>query len=633
MNAPKVGQIEDGYRFKGGDPADTNNWDEVIEDGYKFTGKNESELGNVDAWVPAQTKKPKERFLEESPEDLAWKDRAIVKNFSNNSKDAAAYLQDKYKDHDVTVNEAGDLYMRKKGQTDWKAVDPNTGFFSKDILKDATDIGYDTLAGLGTSAATAAGGIAGAGAGGVGALPTAAFFGGAASGGLETLRQSLGKALGIKQDFDAGNIGMSAAFGAASPFVFGTGASSKQLLEKALANNLDDAGVLALAKSQKGGVGRLYDGVYDWGSRTAAPKVMSLVSGRTQEEIKSLGNRLKDLVGLEKNGIREPVKGYQENVKNAFGKYINLKGRQLESEVGKISGEVDTLPLHTYFQNVIDKLESLKAGASDPTIDAQIEAAKKTYAKYVQGLPEKISTQRAFKLGKDLGDFADLASTGGLGMRSGLEAADNSEKITMEAARFGKEYLNDALDLMSEGKTKNIRNQLAEIHELKNEVAPIFKSPKDAFAKLRGLDKEGKRYVREAIKKVDSQLGTNVSKDAELLQLMSTYSQPATDILSSGGTTSTTRSIPLAAIGSGVGYFAGEKLSDEAGVSGLVGRAIGAGLGGLLGSKAGSPAAIRMYIEKGQALEKAANALRNSAPVRAAPASAWNYIRNKQVWK
>lgn len=29
LNGPRIGSVEDGYRFKGGDPADRTNWEQV----------------------------------------------------------------------------------------------------------------------------------------------------------------------------------------------------------------------------------------------------------------------------------------------------------------------------------------------------------------------------------------------------------------------------------------------------------------------------------------------------------------------------------------------------------------------------------------------------------------------------
>ena len=46
--APKIGMIEDGNRFKGGNPADPNNWSkfEMIEDGHRFKGGNPADPNN-----------------------------------------------------------------------------------------------------------------------------------------------------------------------------------------------------------------------------------------------------------------------------------------------------------------------------------------------------------------------------------------------------------------------------------------------------------------------------------------------------------------------------------------------------------------------------------------------------------
>lgn len=632
MNAPKVGQIEDGYRFKGGDPADTNNWDEVIEDGYKFTGKNESELGNVDAWVPVQTKKPKERFLEESPEDLAWKDRAIVKNFSNNSKDAAAYLQDKYKDHDVTVNETGDLYMRKKGQTDWKAVDPNTGFFSKDILKDATDIGYDTLAGLGTSAATAAGGIAGAGAGGIGALPTAAAFGGAASGGLETLRQSLGKALGIKQDFDVGNIGMSAGFGAVSPFVFGTGATSKQLLQKGFADNLDSAALVKLAKDQRGGLGR----IYDWGTRKVAPKLAQAASGIDSETIKTFAKNLDEIKALEQTGIKDLATESQDEIVSRIGQAKFQKGQRIGQAIDEAGEKVNISGVKGAFTSLKDKLKGYENEINNPLLQEKLKEVLATYddlfsvaGKKGQEISDTISAKSAFKLQQDLADLAELSKMRG-GMLSRLSGKPNvAQKELSEASRSAYNLMNKELDRVTDGLSGTYKAEYKRYSDIQRALAPYFSTPEKTYSTLKGIGSKNKRILRETLRDVDNELGTDILGKAKFLDAFNTFSDASLDPVSMGGVTSTSKTIPMALLGGGAGYYLGDKAAEDMGVSGLAARAIGGALGGFAGSKMGSPAAIRMMIEKGLNAEKAGNALKNLRPVQAAPASAWNYMRGK----
>jgi hypothetical protein len=80
MKSPAVGQIFDGYRFKGGDPSDEESWEEFsspikgdILDGYQFKGGDPNEEKSWEAY-----KEPKEKgFIDRAKEKYeAWRERS-----------------------------------------------------------------------------------------------------------------------------------------------------------------------------------------------------------------------------------------------------------------------------------------------------------------------------------------------------------------------------------------------------------------------------------------------------------------------------------------------------------------------------------------------------------------------------
>jgi hypothetical protein len=185
--------------------------------------------------------------IEEMHPDITSMDRILVKNFSNDPQAAAAYLAQKHPGLEVKAQPDGKIIARKPGEKDYRVLDPDTGFFSKDFLHDVGDVLYDVPAGLVQSAATGAGGLAGN-------LPGAALAGGASAAGLETLRQAVGNKLGINDGVKGGDVLLSGGVGAVAPVLFGSGVGGKEAL-KALGRGATDVlteGELATLKGQEG---------------------------------------------------------------------------------------------------------------------------------------------------------------------------------------------------------------------------------------------------------------------------------------------------------------------------------------------------------------------------------------------
>jgi len=171
-----------------------------------------------------------ESVIEEMHPAFTTLDRLIVKNLSNNDEASINYLQKQHPDLQFKKNYDDRIIARRRdgSEKDWKPLDPDTGFFSTDFLQDVGDVGYDIVEGIGTAAGTAAGGILGSGVPVAGTLGGAAAGGAAAGGIISSLREGLGQSMGLDQDVSLANIGKSAGVGAASPLLFGTGATATQ---------------------------------------------------------------------------------------------------------------------------------------------------------------------------------------------------------------------------------------------------------------------------------------------------------------------------------------------------------------------------------------------------------------------
>ena len=145
--------------------------------------------------------------------DIPLTQRMAVKALSTNPEQATNYLKSKNPSMDFIVKE-GEIYGKKIGDKgSYKALDP-----SSLELADIADLAYDIPAGLAQGYASAVGAIPGILAFNPPlAVGGAMAAGGAASAGTESLRQLLGKAIGVNKEFDSTQIAEAGGLGAILP--------------------------------------------------------------------------------------------------------------------------------------------------------------------------------------------------------------------------------------------------------------------------------------------------------------------------------------------------------------------------------------------------------------------------------
>lgn len=155
--------------------------------------------------------------------DISAVDRGLAKTFASNPEEQLKFIKKNYPDLDVVLNE-GEVFAKKKGASEpYKAMDPEFSPLSapmstlKDIPQDIAESLYDIAGGAAQGLATGAGALAGAPAGPVGMAAGGAAASAGSGAGIEGLRQMLGRALGVNEEYDPGQIGMAGAIGAIAP--------------------------------------------------------------------------------------------------------------------------------------------------------------------------------------------------------------------------------------------------------------------------------------------------------------------------------------------------------------------------------------------------------------------------------
>lgn len=515
--------------------------------------------------------------------DISLKDRLIAKNFSQSQEKQLEFLKAQYPNLQFDVSTNGQIRAKSPGSKEWNVLDPDTGIISTDSLRDLGDIGFDLFSGVtegGASALGAAGGAAiSAPLGGVGAIPGAMAASGATAAGNEAIRQKLGQWLGIPQQVDMTDVAVTGGVGAISPLLFGAGKAT------GLANVAGKAAKKGLSK-----INPLY-------------KIGSAVSGTSEDALRTYANpEFRQVVDeLEQKGITEYTGKALDKINDYASETKDKAVKDYVTDINNANRLADTGAAKKSFADSTQELaEQDFISQAD---ESKIDAINKAYNRYFSNrggtqIPNQVTPDSAFKLQKDLKKLADF------------DGDLTPENIHMKAtARDAYMNMRKAIDEASEGLTIDSRDRLKDVYRFEDEILPKFQgknrleSIQKTYNELSGLNRNNRRAFAEELGRMSKDSPLDLTNEAKILSTYKELGSPSMLPVSSGGKTSTTRSVPLAGLGGYVGGSLGYNVrpTGDPTLDRAIGGATGAGLATLLGS----PAAMKAYI---RAMQKAGRA-------------------------
>lgn len=585
-------------------------------------------------------------------------ERLLLKNFANSPDAMVKYLQKKHPDMDIKIYD-GQVIGKLPDESEYRALDPNPnvisepGKFLKDLPLDTADLGTDVAQGVGSGIASAAGGIAGGLAtGGMGAIPAAMATGGATNASLEALKQKLGQYFGIPQEVSGRDVMLAGAAGAASPLLFGTGASAANLAKGAAQKGLTSAELGTVTSAQRGMVPR----ALDYTKNKVLPGIGEYTSGVPSEIIKERAKSPAALQNLQENGLTDYVEGVHDNLRQGIASAKNKIGQELEQSIDEAGKTVDLSKTKAIIDNHIKNLENselkdnpliqkhlaeLKSARNDLFTEIKPQVTEEPVFSSIlnsSGKPTQIGTRpvvtqtktemssnasakKAFELQELLKDQAELSKLGqGTQSRFG-QGATAGDKAWAEASRKAYNEVNNELESATEGMSSQLKSQYREYAQLQRDLQSRFKNPEMTKKTLENIYGSDKQMLRERLQKVAelTEGKVNPLEDAKPLAVYKYFNEPKKVPLSAGGTTSTSRSLALGGIGAAIGH--------------KVGGSYGAPFGFAAGNYIGSPSAIQHYINIGKGVGNYVQPAINSLPNVAYPAmplSAWEMMQNQQ---
>lgn len=515
---------------------------------------------------------PTEHFLEESPDALKWKDRAIAKNLANSPESQAAYIKQQYPDQQVTLND-GRVYMRRDNKEPWQALDPDTGFFSKDIIQDVGDMAFDIPAAVAQTAATtsagAAGGVATLPSGGWGAVPAAMAASGVTGGGLEAFRQKLGQKLGIPQEVDTNQVLTTGAISAVAPAIMGAGNITKAPLMK----NMSADAMETLIKAQRGYVGRGVDAV--------APMLSSVPRDAINAYSKH-GQAAIDAI-TDNGGMIN----YLDDVSNkATSAIVGNKrdiGKQMSAAYQNGVTDVPLTSVKDSFLDAMAKLEKTKStnpGAWTPALEERLATVKAGYQRTIPQV-NTLDANSAFDLQQTLKKLNNNFE---------LKADPNNIDF-LSAVNGAYSQLNNGLDTATAGVSSKLKGQYKDAIGLEDLSGSSFDDGQKLYNTLSNMDKGAKLQFKEQVVPRVKDLGVDLMNPYENVQSFKYFADPKL-LPISNGSTSTTYTNTLGRLGGNVGGAAAGVISPSATSVGM-----GQAIGDFAGSIAASPKVTKFAID------------------------------------
>lgn len=477
--------------------------------------------------------------------------RAIIKNFSRNPESSLEYLTKKHPEYQFKLGDKGEILAKSKEDLVFSRLDPK-GFDVRDI----SDIGYDVLSGIGETAAMGLAGIGGTLSTGLGGLPAAMAASGATAAGSETLRQGIGKLIGVNKDISPQEIAMTGALGTASPAI--------------------------MRGIQKGVV-----------------PVIKGLSKIPSEAIDAYLKRKPALEKLFKKRLPEIGMDLSEQITETARETKNKLGQDVIEALNKGGRKIEIDELYDLINREIVNLsrDKEKKALGRVAIDQMDELLK--LKRSVLGGRVNVSPTDAFKIQQNLKDYATFAQNPMASFSSIRPTKSVAQKNTAAIARAAYEKMNDIMNDATSGASKQAKNSYAQYMKITKNPAKIFQDPEKTIKALSTQGDPSRAYLKESIEMLDELTPkANLKEMGEDVLAYSYFKKPAkVQSFKSGGIMGMlTSSIPVA-IGGAAGYGAGSILGEQTGPFSSIAPYIGAGLGAGVGASTFSPMMVKLMLD------------------------------------
>ncbi len=286
----------------------------------------------------------------------------------------------------------------------------------------------------------------------------------------------------------------------------------------------------------------------------------------------------------------EMVTGLQENVASAIKDKLSQTGQKLAYEIDNAGGFVDMSKIKQPFEQAEQR--ALASFNKNPTAinKTKLEKISEIKNNYFANI-EQMPTAQAFDLQQDLKEL--MAFSGKPTLESKFSGMSQADKAITDAASKSYNELNNQFNSLTKGLSGSLKNEYKNLIQQRKILEPIASDPNKTLQALKSLGRKDKVVLRNQIKKIDKELGTNINDSVDLLETYSYLGEPSWNPLSGGGVTSTSRTLAGGALGSVLG---------------------GGAPGFAIGSMAASPAMLKQGLNVGIKAGELGQGIRQALP-------------------
>lgn len=320
------------------------------------------------------------------------------------------------------------------------------------------------------------------------------------------------------------------------------------------------------------------------GIKKAAPTIGRASSGIPKNAIETYSKRADEVNAMIDAG---PTSTYDvaddvtNKVKSSFFEKKKEVGQAIGQKLKESNQSIITDDLFEPLNKKLAELSQSKRAATDAG-KAEIEALKEFIESNRVGLPNEIDAHTAFEIQdifKQSGNLNNIK--GGFQARYGNNASAVSKSIS-DASLGAYRKTNEALEKAAG--TAGVKGEYAKLSKLQDKLEKYFKDPEKTFNTLSSIDAPSKVGARKTVETLENELGKNlgIKDQADLIEAYRFFQDPELLPISSGGTTSTSRTLSVQGALEAIGGLGGQK---------------GAAFGRAVGNIAGGPMAVKKVID------------------------------------
>jgi hypothetical protein len=356
--------------------------------------------------------------------------------------------------------------------------------------------------------------------------------------------------------------------------------------------------------------------------------IMSMVSGVPKEAIETYSKNKSIIDELDPAAAEQLAQDAAEQAKTAVASIRQKQGtalssaikeagdapvsivdlkKQLLSSVTPREGALKNKAAQETFDEIrgkVDQLLTTKQPVMQTVIDPiTLSGVNVPSGKTVIGeIPDQLSAFQLFEMKQQIKEMGDLyGGKGGILSKLGAQNAPLSSKEFTESLTSAVKNIDSMIDDATKGASKEARDQYAKLSKEAREADRYFSTPEKTLSTLSNLSTNAKAPARRILKNVDQSFGTNLEQTGKLIESAKYFNEPSMQAISSGRTTSTTRTLSGAGVGGAIGSA----------IAGPVGGAIG----GAIGAASQSPAAVKnIYLPAAELVSRMPSAPKNIPP-------------------